>query len=311
MGIVVIGAVFVDIKGYPSSKYIPEGRNSGDVKIVHGGVARNVTEDIANVELRPTFVSLVDDSANGTDVINKLQRHKVNTSYVRAVKDGMGTWLAIFDTNGDVKGSISKRPDLMPIYNTLCEFGDEIFSNADSIVIEFDMDAEILKKTIELAKKHQKKIYAVISNMSIAVSRRDLLQDIDCLVCNKQEAGILFSEDYENLSAKQMEDIIVERIKSANIKQLVVTLGENGAVYADSNGENGYCPAWQVDVVDTTGAGDAFFSGVAIGLTYDKSLGDACTIGARLAASVICTRDNVCPRFQPDEFDLNINSNNK
>ncbi len=60
MGIVVFGATFVDIKGYPLTQYIEAGRNVGRVIQVHGGVARNVAEDIANVELRPTFVSVVD-----------------------------------------------------------------------------------------------------------------------------------------------------------------------------------------------------------------------------------------------------------
>lgn len=306
MGIVVIGAVFVDIKGYPFSKYIPEGRNAGSIEIVHGGVSRNVVEDIANLELRPTFLSLVDDTGNGIEVIQKLQRHKVNTSYMQTVKDGMGTWLAIFDTNGDVRGSISKRPDLMPLYDILCERGDEIISNADSVVIEFDIDIPAVKKTIELAKKYNKKVFALISNMSIAVARRDLLKDIDCIVCNQQEAGILFSEDYDNLSYKKMEEIIKQKVVSANINQMVATLGEKGAVYATRNGESGYCPALSVDVVDTTGAGDAFLSGVAVGLTYGKTLGEACSIGARLAASVICTKDNVCPRFQPSEFGIEI-----
>lgn len=306
MGIVVIGAVFVDIKGYPFSKYIPEGRNAGSIEIVHGGVSRNVVEDIANLELRPTFLSLVDDTGNGIEVIQKLQKHKVNTSYIQTVKDGMGTWLAIFDTNGDVRGSISKRPDLMPLYDILCERGDEIISNADSVVIEFDIDIPAVKKTIELAKKYNKKVFALISNMSIAVARRDLLKDIDCIVCNQQEAGILFSEDYDNLSYKKMEEIIKQKVVSANINQMVATLGEKGAVYATHDGESGYCPALSVDVVDTTGAGDAFLSGVAVGLTYGKSLGEACSIGARLAASVICTKDNVCPRFQPSEFGIEI-----
>ena len=49
MGILVIGAVFVDIKGYPLEQYIPGGRNVGRVIQVHGGVSRNVVEDIANV----------------------------------------------------------------------------------------------------------------------------------------------------------------------------------------------------------------------------------------------------------------------
>ena len=95
MGIVVIGAVFVDIKGYPLSTYIPGGRNAGRVEQVHGGVCRNVAEDIANVELRPTFVSLVDDTGSGQDVIDKLARHKVNTRYIQRMPDGMGTWLPL------------------------------------------------------------------------------------------------------------------------------------------------------------------------------------------------------------------------
>lgn len=76
-GIVVIGATFVDIKGYPEGKYVPAGRNAGTVCEVHGGVSRNVAEDIANVELRPTFVSVVDNSGISTDVINKLNDYSV------------------------------------------------------------------------------------------------------------------------------------------------------------------------------------------------------------------------------------------
>ena len=94
MGVVVIGAIFVDIKGYPSEVYIPGGRNAGRVEQVHGGVSRNIAEDIANVELRPTFISLVDDTGVGADVIKKLNAHKVNTDYIRVTPDGMGTWLA-------------------------------------------------------------------------------------------------------------------------------------------------------------------------------------------------------------------------
>ena len=47
MGIVVIGASFIDVKGFPNDIYLPTGRNVGRVEYVHGGVARNVVEDIA------------------------------------------------------------------------------------------------------------------------------------------------------------------------------------------------------------------------------------------------------------------------
>ncbi len=115
MGMVVIGAVFVDIKGYPTSAFIPTGRNAGRVEQIHGGVGRNVAEDIANCELRPTFVSLVDDSGTGADVVRKLKSHRVNTDYIRKTRNGMGTWLAVFNDDGDVAASISQRPTCCPL----------------------------------------------------------------------------------------------------------------------------------------------------------------------------------------------------
>ena len=45
---------------------------------MHGGVARNVVEDIANVELRPIYLGIVDDTPMGQDVLRKLRNHKVN-----------------------------------------------------------------------------------------------------------------------------------------------------------------------------------------------------------------------------------------
>ena len=87
---------------------------------------------------------------------------------------------------------------------------------------------------------------------------------------------------------------------------MIVTMGGEGAVYADINGDYGHCPARKVAVNDTTGAGDSFCAGVAIGLTYGKNLEESCQIGAQLAASVIVTSENVCPRFLPRELGLDI-----
>ena len=306
MGIVVIGAVFVDIKGYPLSTYIPGGRNAGRVEQVHGGVCRNVAEDIANVELRPTFVSLVDDTGSGQDVIDKLAKHKVNTKYIEKVPDGMGTWLAVFDNDGDVCAAISKRPDTNPLTKLLEEKGDEIFADCDGIAFELDLEKETVKQILRYAKKYNKKVYAAISNMSIAMERRAFLQEIDCFVCNQQEAGLLFSDEYDHMAPEEMCRTLAANVHSANIPCMVVTMGGEGAVYARSSGESGVVPAKKVDVIDTTGAGDAFFAGTVIGLTYGKTLPESCEIGSRLAASVICTAENVCPRFRPLEFGLDI-----
>lgn len=306
MGIVVIGMVFVDVKGYPEATFIPTGRNVGRVEHVHGGVGRNVAEDIANCELRPTLITLVDESGDGQDVLKKLNNHKVNTDYIRRTRDGMGTWLAVFDNDGDVAASISKRPNLLPIVDILDQQGDEIFANADSIVVEIDLDKEIIKRVFRLAKKHGKKVYAVVGNMSIALERRDFLKSIDCFFCNLQEAGLLFFEDYSDKAPEEMVEIISQKVMAAQIPSMIVTMGGDGAVYADINGNRGFCPARKVEVKDTTGAGDSFCAGAAIGLTYGKSLWESCEIGSMLAASVIVTTESVCPRFLPRELGLNI-----
>ena len=306
MAIVVIGTVFVDIKGFPDDVYSPTGRNAGRVETVHGGVGRNVAEDIANVELRPVFVSMVDDTATGAEVLHKLQNHKVNTDYVVTTKDGMGIWLAVFDNTGDLAGSISKRPSMESLVALLDEKGDEIFRDADSIVIEIDLDKEIVKRVFQYAEKYRKRVYAVVSNMVIASQRRDFLQSIDCFVCNVLEAGILFVSDFSEMTPDELCDALSERVRKAKIPSMVVTMGSRGAVYADMHGDKGYYPPESVKVRDTSGAGDAFCAGVAIGLTYGKTMREAVTIGTHLAASVITVSESTCPRFLPKELGLDI-----
>jgi pseudouridine kinase len=103
-----------------------------------------------------------------------------------------------------------------------------------------------------------------------------------------------------------MASILQEKVLQAEIPAMVVTMGAQGAVYADCSGLSGCCPARKVQVKDTTGAGDAFCAGVSIGLTYGKTLGEAVEIGTYLAASVITSSENVCPRFRPQELGLDV-----
>ena len=310
MGILVCGAVMVDIKGYPIDKYIPGGRNAGRVVQVYGGVSRNIVEDIANIGLHPSYLSVVDETPVGRDIVAQLAARGVDTQYVRSAPDGLGMWLAIFGNNGDVIASISKRPDDRAILDTINEHGDEIVAAADSIALEMDMQEKIVRKMIKLAYKHGKKVFAVISNMSIMLERRELLKAAHCLVCNEQEAGMLFTEDYSGMEATDVADLIKNRARSAGIPRMIVTLGPRGAVYADTTyiGDDdlskGVCQPRKVDVVDTTGAGDAFFAGVAAGMTYGKDIRQACEMGTRMASAVIATRESVCPRFMPKEFGL-------
>lgn len=307
MSIVVIGAVFVDIKGFPVESYIPDGRNAGYIRYIHGGVSRNVCENIANVELRPTFLSLVDNTALGKEVVTRLRNHKVRTHYIQEIEQGMGTWMAVFDESGNLAGSISQRPNLMPIYDVLVEHGDKIVSECTSIVLEADIDRKIVKRVFELAKKYNKKVFSIVSNMSIAIQRRDFIKEFDCFVCNDIEAGQLFGDDFVNHDdIDGLMKLLNKRAQAAGLKAIVVTLGSEGSIYANNQGEVGFVPSRKVPVKDTTGAGDAFCSGLAVGLSYDKSLKESCEIGTFLASQVITSTDNVIPRFLPRELGIEV-----
>ncbi len=306
MGIVVIGAIFVDIKGIPLDTYVPTGKNAGKVEYLHGGVTRNIAEDIGKISLKPTLLSIVDYSALGQEVIERLNQQKVNTQYIQKRENGMGLWLAVFSETGDVAGSISQRPNLMPIYEMIKEKGNEIFKYCDSIIIEADIDQEIVEEVLKYAKKYKKKVFGVISNMHIAKERKHLLKDFDCLVCNELEAGVLFDEDYSNKSPDELCSIIKEKVEIQSICSMVVTMGSLGSVYASKEGTSGTCPAQKVIVKDTTGAGDAFGAGLAVGLTYGKTFDQSIKIGTKLASTVITSLENVCPHFSPKDFNLKI-----
>ena len=306
MSIVAVGAVFVDIKGYPSRTYIPGGRNAGKVRYVHGGVCRNIAEDLGNLGLEPVFLSLVDPTGVGEDVRLRLMEHGVDTRLIRQVPGGMGTWLAVFDNNNDVCASISQRPDLLPLLRVLQEEGNALFRSADSILLEFDLDEPVVEEIYRLKEKYNKKIYAAVSNINIALDRRAFLQQTDCFICNRQEAEVLFSAAFGSGDPESLARQLSELVTGAKIPSMVVTLGADGAVWADRDGLFGACAAQQVPVADTTGAGDAFFAGTAAGLTYGKALPEACSIGIRLASSVICSLENTCPRFLPGEFGLQV-----
>lgn len=302
MGIVVMGATFVDIKGFPRDAYVAGGCNVGQVKYVHGGVARNVVEDIANMGLHPTYVGIVNDTPMGSDVVRHLQERGVNTDYVLTRPDGMGTWLAIFDKGGDLAGSISQRPNMLPILDVLEEKGDEIFSQADSVILEIDLNREIVEKSLELAKKHHTRLFAVVSNMTIAAQYREAMEQFACVICNCHEAGILFGEDYSAMSGQELQTILPEKMAAARIPAMVVTMGADGSVYVDEQGNAGVCPACKVEVCDTTGAGDSFCAGVSAGLTYGKTMAEAVEIGTCLAAKVITSLESVCPCMSAEKL---------
>ena len=300
----VIGVTFVDVKGFPRAKYDPIGRNLGMVKIVHGGVSRNVVENFANVGMPVSFVSMLDDSAIGRDVARRLENVGADLSYVVTTEhDGIGMWLVILDENGDLAGSISSMPDVAYIEKLMEEQGERIIANCENLVLEIDLNESIAEKAFELAEKYDKKVYAIVGNLSVIIPHKhDYLRRTACFICNEVECGKIFEADVENFTPDEMLDFFVPRAQELGIPSMVVTMGAMGSVYYDSaTGEKGICPAVPTRLVDSCGAGDAFFSGTVMALTKGMPLGEAVKYGARLASLTISSDGSACP-VMPDFF---------
>lgn len=79
---------------------------------------------------------------------------------------------------------------------------------------------------------------------------------------------------------------------------MVVTIGEQGSIYYDSkSNESGYQPIFPVKLVDSTGAGDAFFSGTVMGLVRGLKLSEAVICGTKVAGWTIEFKENTCPEL--------------
>lgn len=298
-GTLVVGFVFVDIKGFPIGKYNTRGRNLGNVSFIHGGVSRNVAENIAGCGSRVTFASLTEDSALGNDVVKRLNLRGVDTTAMRTVENaGIGQWMVILDERGDVAGEISCPPSVDALIDLMSERGDELVSGCDNIVLEIDCSPKLDEIVLALAKKYNKPVYTVVGNMSVILSRREFLASLDTFICNEVEAGLLFSDDLSAHTPDEMLCVLKENIASVGCGAMVVTMGAKGAVYCDTrSGEAGFVPAIPTKLVDSTGAGDAFLSGTVVGLSNGMPLSEAVKVGTLLASRTIQTAESTA---EPD-----------
>lgn len=292
----VFGAVFVDVKGFPSGKYIPTGRNIGRVEFVHGGVCRNVAENFARLGVPVQFVSMVENSAMGVEVRERLNNLGVDTTHLLSEENGMGMWLAILDENGDLAGSISRQPEFRPLEEYVAAHADDILACGDDVIIEFDMNAEIAASVLAAARRHGNKVYSIVGNMGVILKHPEYLREVRCFICNENEAGRLFNMDLSAHTPDEMLAVLVEKSKAAGISSMVITMGAQGSVFVDHENDcSGFCPANSVEMVDSTGAGDAFFTGAVAALSRGLELPKAVFVGTQLAALTLQVAESCCP----------------
>ena len=296
--VTVIGTILIDCKGFSETVYRPKAKNLGSVRFVHGGVGRNVAENLARLGMRVSMISSVNQDGNGKAVVEHLNECGVNTEYVMPVPEkGMGFWLAVLDEEGNLVGSISDMPDLTSLARMIEQKGEEIVRAATHIVLVLDLNEQLTKQVLRLAQEQNKPVFGLPSNFGVIEAHPEVLDGLDCFVCNEIEAAKLFdSGPFVKLEREEQFRRMKTYVNQRSIRRMVITLGSEGAVYFDaSSGEASFYPASSVQLVDSSGAGDAFFSGTVLGLVNGKELAEAVAIGTRLAAWTIEDPESCCP----------------
>ncbi len=289
MKIGVIGSVFVDCMGRPTKGYFdPKGRNVGDVSFVHGGVGRNIAEDIRLAGSDVLLLGSVDNGPLGEAVLKHINEVGISSDYIVSAESGMGIWLAITDLTGEVAASISLQPDYSLMENLLEEKGSEFIEGCNSVALDADITEKIFNKTCDLCRKKKKPLYVATSNMEVVMAVQDRFDDMAAFICNKIEIGRLFGKDVEGLSNKEILKLIEKDGSYFDFHTLIVTTGADGVVWHDfDTNESGSLLSIASDIKDTTGAGDSFFAGFVYARTTGASLEDSVRTGLKFAASTL------------------------
>ncbi|WP_135556424.1 PfkB family carbohydrate kinase [Paenibacillus cymbidii] len=303
--VVVIGTIFIDCKGFAGGPYHALSRNLGRIEFVHGGVARNVAENMANLDVPVTFLTTADRSGIGQEVLDRLTRNGINCDHIAKYDgEGMGMWLAILDENGNLAGSISQMPDLAHYEELIRLEGEQTISQASHVVLELDLNEQVSRRVVELAALYKKPVYGIPGNFDVISRHPELLRGMACFICNHHEAERLLNADLSamlaSMPAAEAADAIIPLLRAylneSGVQSIVVTMGAHGSVYCDdAAGTAGYQPVFPVRLVDSTGAGDAFFSGAVTGLVRGLPLAEAVVCGTRVAAWTIESAESTCP----------------
>lgn len=142
-------------------------------------------------------------------------------------------------------------------------------AGADALLLQLETPLETVIRAAEIARAHH---VAVLLNPAPARTDLDaLLPLVDVLILNESETALLTGLPVEDEAALLAA---ADALRATGVGVIILTLGAQGALLVQASGAEAI-PAFPVDAVDTTAAGDAFVGGFAVALAEKKPLGEA------------------------------------
>lgn len=137
----------------------------------------------------------------------------------------------------------------------------------------FEAPVECIQRALQLAKKHNLITYVNAAPIISSPLPTDCLPLIDYICVNETEGSALVCQIQGKPRTQLSDEEIVDFLLSSGVKTVIMTKGAKGATYSNSSVKVCLVPGEPVaNVVDTTGAGDAFNGGFVYQLVKNSNL---------------------------------------
>jgi ribokinase len=281
--IVVVGSINMDLVVKTTQSPVPGETIIGQqFAMVPGGKGANQAVAAARLGADVRMVACVGDDMMGTQMLEQLRGEGIDTTYVRVIPQA-STGVALIQILEDGDNSIIVVPGAnMELTPEQVEAASACFEEADILLVQLEIPLASVVKAVELAHKHGVRV--ILNPAPASKLPKALLDLVDVLTPNETEASILCKGvvDVDNEIAQSIQELKQLATKA----DIIVTNGSKGVVY-EISGTRGSYPAYKVEVVDTTAAGDSFNAGIAVRWGEGAALEDSIAFATKVAALTV------------------------
>ncbi len=276
--VIVIGGSNIDLTGFSDERIILNDSNPGSLKISLGGVGRNIAENLARVNINTKLLSVVGRDIYGEKIIDESRIIGIDMDSVYVSHNNpTSTYLSVMDNDGDMKLAISDMVISSEISIEYLENHKELILRAKALVIDTNMDEHVIDYIFNVFS--DKKIFVDTVSTVKAIKIKKHLNKIYTLKPNKIEAEKLLNIEINDDS--DMKNA-VEKFLKLGVKQVIISNGSKNIHYGNYKGVFNK-KTKKIDIVNSTGAGDAFMAGLVYSYMKDIELDKAINISMEMS----------------------------
>jgi ribokinase len=246
-----------------------------------GGKGANQAAAAAILGASVAFLGRVGDDEFGEPLVRALAEKGIDTSLIERAP-GASTGAAFITVTPDGENAITVAPGAnRSLAPEDVEAASEAIRDARVLVTQMEIPVKTVLRAVEVATESGTR--ALVNLAPTFEVPQELLERLDPLVVNEHEAAFVLGSEVEGVEGALSA---APELLSLGPRSAVITVGEAGAVFAEGE-SSGHLPAPTVDVVDTTGAGDAFVGALALRLARDAPLEEAVAYAVRAGAAAV------------------------